>query len=464
MFRVVNEEPPSAGGDSTRSLRYSILDGSAHAVMQGLGEVFLLPFAIALGAGRLVVGLMASLPPFAGAVVQLGSLPVLRRIRSRKALVLRAASLQGLIWLPVSLLAMTRPRDTAGWLLALAVGYFAAGSFVGPAWNSWMGELIEPQSRGAYFARRNQWISLFQFAALVSGGLALHGLTRHGREFTGYAILFGAAFVARMVSVRFLSRMGEGSYTPPGPEQEFTFLEFLRRSPRSNFARFVFYVALVQAAANIAAPFFSVYLLRDLGFSYFQYTAAAVVVTLAQYVCLHNWGTLSDRFGNRKVLALTGLFVGAFPLLWMVSTHFYWILLCQTAAGFIWAGFNLSANNFIFDAVTPPKRARCVAYFSFLSQSGVLAGALLGGLLAGRLPTGTTIGPWTWHPVSNLYYLFVLSGLLRFLLAVIFLPRIREVRDVEGVRTMNLAYEIVLVRPIRGLFISIFHGVHPSEK
>lgn len=448
----------------TPSLDHSIKDGCAHAVMLGAGEAYLSPFAIALGAGSLFVALLSSVPPFLGSLVQVASVPLLKRLRRRKDLIVRAATAQGLCWLPLVVLVLTEPSFALAALLVLTTAYFMFGSFVGPAWNSWMGDLVKPEARGRYFGRRNRLISVFQFIALVCAGLFLEGFTRLGMERLGYGALFLAALAARALSVLHLRKMEEASYSPPGPEQDFTFWEFLRRSPRSNFARFVWYVALIQFCANLAGPFFALYMLRDLHLSYAQFTAAAAAVVLVQYLTMHNWGRVTDRFGNMRVLRLTGLLIPFVPMVWLFSTRFGWILACQIFAGFIWGGFNLAATNFVFDAVTPAKRARCVAYYTLLVQGGILLGALLGGWLASRLPERLSLLTVEWHPAHSLQMLFLLSGLLRLVVSAAFLRAIREVRFVEPARTRDLVFEIVALRAIPGLKFSIFQGHHPSER
>ena len=45
------------------------------------------------------------------------------------------------------------------------------------------------------------------------------------------------------------------------------------------------------------------------------------------------------------------------------------------------AGFYLSVANFLFDAVTTAKRARCVAYYNTLTNIGLVVGAVLGGYI-----------------------------------------------------------------------------------
>src|SRR5690606_13056435 len=130
----------------------------------------------------------------------------------------------------------------------------------------------------------------------------------------------------------------------------------------SNFARFVYFVSLINFGVNIATPFFAVYMLRDLQFSYMEYTIVTATNTVTQFLTMQYWGQISDQFGNKKILNVCGYGVAFSPILWLFGDAMWYLLLIQVFAGLVWAGFNLAAANFMFDAVTPPKRARCAAY------------------------------------------------------------------------------------------------------
>ena len=236
----------------------------------------------------------------------------------------------------------------------------------------------------------------------------------------------------------------------PRPDDRFSFMDFLRRAPRSNFAKFVFFTALVLLGANIAGPFFAAYMLEDLHFSYLQYSGAMAVSFLVQILTLHSWGRLGDRFGNRKILVLTSVFMPVMPCLWCFGTSYAWILVCHALAGFAWSGFNLATANFLFDAVSPGKRARCMAYYNLFSNTGILIGSLLGGWLAPRLPSSIAIGGWTIAFVSGLPFIFLISGLARGAAVLVFLPAFREVRTVEPIRTWQLFFQVLHVNLFQG--------------
>jgi predicted MFS family arabinose efflux permease len=257
--------------------------------------------------------------------------------------------------------------------------------------------------------------------------------------------------------------MAEPAYEPPPAHHQFSFRDFVRRSPWANFGRFTLYAAVFLAATNLAGPYFTPYMLNDLRFSYIEFTAASVAFILSQATVIHNWGRVADRFGNRKVLAVTGLTLPFVPWLWLLSTRVIWIIAFQIVAGLIWAGFYMSVANFLFDAVTPAKRARCVAYYNTLTNIGLLVGALLGGYIAKHAPTRFNLGSWHIQLISSLQVLFALSGIVRLVFSLIFLPLIREVRPVESATTWQVIVQLVALQPIRGLRMSVFTGADSAQ-
>ena len=116
-----------------------------------------------------------------------------------------------------------------------------------------------------------------------------------------------------------------------------------------------------------------------------------------------------------------------------------WLLLVQVIAGFFWAGFNLCATNFIFDAVSPEKRTRCIAYFNVLNGAAICLGAFIGGVIAPILP------PLFGYSLTTL---MVISGILRMAVVQLMIGKIKEVRPVQKVKSLDLFYSMIGIRPI----------------
>ncbi len=419
--------PQSETKEVQRSLKYSILDGSAYSAMLGLTQDYIAPFALALKATTAQIGLLASVPSMAMALSQLAAPHLAERAGSRKGLILPAVFMHALVWVPILLLPYLFPDHKVWWLIGLLTLSAVFASLGSPAWGSLMADLVPVGLRGRYFGLRGKIGGL---VALIFTFIAGAILQLSAQDiFVGFSIIFGSAVVFRLVSCYFLYRM----YEPPlqQAKKHHGLLDIWRGMGSSNLGRFTIYVSLMNFSTYLAAPFFTVYMLRDLRFDYLAYVAINATAALATLVFLTYWGRRADRAGNIKVLRITSFLVPLVPLLWIASHELYCLIPVQILSGFAWAGFTLSSTNFLYDASTPENRTQCIALFNAMNGSAVCLGALVGGYLAPHLP-----------PVLgyNLLTLFLISGLLRILVATTLLRHISEVRKVPGMNTAELVF------------------------
>jgi MFS family permease len=371
------------------------------------------------------VALLVTIPVFLGACTQLLAPGLIRRWGRRKAVFVAASALQALAWL-VIVAAFLVPRSWGyGVLLAGFVLSFAGLHAGVPAWTSVMGDLVPSDVRGRFFGSRNSACFLIQVAAMVIAGIALQVFRSHDHERLGFIVLFSGAFAARVLSVLWLTRMHEPEYAEK-EDDVFSLWQFLRRLPESNFARFAVFVGLFNASAHVAGCLFIPYWRRSLGFSYAEYMVVVSAIMLGQVVGLPFWGRLADRFGNRRTLLAASVYIAAVPALWMSTTTVWGSVLLQLGSGFFWSGFNQSVANFLLDAVSPGKRARCTAYLNVITNTGLLLGGLAGSWAITRVPV--EFGPVT-LPYA-FWTLLIVSFVLRSGTVVLMMARFREVRPV----------------------------------
>lgn len=446
--------------ENNPSLSASVRDGVSQAVMMGAGETYLGPFGIFLGASTIQVGLLATLPQLFGALMQLAGARLMPLFRSRRTVIVSGVLVQAGLWIPMAFLPLLFEKGVSRifFLILLASLYFGANGAVVPVWNSLIGDLVPSQIRGRFFGNRNRLTGMSTFLSLIVAGIILHFFQRMGTPENGYLIIFAAAFFARLNSARWLAR-----YDDPelfiDPEQIFTFRQFLRRSPYSNFAKFVFFVGGINLGVAFSAPYFALYMLRDLNMSYIEFTAIVAVSTITQFLTFRHWGALSDRFGNKKILSICGWGVATVPILWLAKPYTGYLVIIQIYGGFVWAGFNLAVANFIFDAVTPAKRALCVAYQGLVNGVCVFIGSVAGGFTAALLPEVYKLGPYVWKPLSVLPVIFLLSGILRMIAAGIMLRKFKEVRPVEPIKARELIFRVSHLKPVAGVSFSLFTGL-----
>ncbi len=435
-----------------KSLRTTIQDTLASSAMQGLTSSYIIPFAIALRASNTTIGLIASLPEFVGSFFQLFEPWLLKIIKSRKIIMVAAAFLQAVLWLPILLIPYIA-KDNTYLLLFLITLQSAIGALVVPVWNSILGDLVPSNQRGEFFGKRNRYVGLVTFVATFVAGLILSYF--HPRNvFIGFTILFSLAIIFRFISAYLKSRIYEPEFKID-EKSEFSFLDFTKEMTHTNYGMFVLFVAFFKFAAHIASPFFVVYMLQDLRFSYLLFMILTALEVVSSFFFFSIWGRHIDKIGSRRVMAISALLIPLIPVFWVISTEIWWLAVAQLFSGAVWAGFNLAASSFVFDAVRPEKRIRCIAYYNFYVSIGLLAGASLGGYLIHHLRDSLYL--------SAIPAVFIISGVMRAVMAIYFLPKLKEVRLIElplG-HTLFSMSRIIAIRPSEG---GIFHQVIVKHK
>jgi MFS family permease len=425
----MSSTPPSQQ-EIKKSLRYSLWDGAAWSVTVGFAELYFSPFAIFLGAANLMLGLLATLPQLVGALAQLATPFLVGKCRSRKNLVLAGVAGQSGMLLFFALSPFLGERRLI-FLLLMAILYWIFWMITVPAWESWIGELVPERKRGEYFGKRNRLIQLVMFGALIAGGWVLDLF--EGDSYPGFLLLILFGLLGRIGSLAFLSRQTEPRDTA-GDGRGMSFFLFLKSIHRHNFGLFVLYIALFAAAMNVASPYFIQYMLEDLRFSYLEFMAAFAVMIGVKFLTIPLWGRLADRFGARKLLVPASLLLSLVPFLWLGGRSFFFITAIQIFAGLAIGGFELCSFNFLLDCTRPGERTRFAAYYQVLMGVGIVAGSVIGGLLL----------KYRFFTINIYLAVFVLSGLLRLLFSVFFLPRIREMREVE-----EISYRRLLTQAVR---------------
>ncbi|MFH1878592.1 MAG: MFS transporter [Candidatus Omnitrophota bacterium] len=421
------------------SLRFSFFDGIFASGMAGFTQEYFTPFLLLLNPTARHVAMLSALPNFFAAFLQLKSPGLTEKLKSRKKVITGFVLIQALMLLPMivmSLLGNTRPEL----FIFFVVLFTSSGAVATTAWGSLMSDLVSSRGRGAYFGWRNRALGFVTVIAAFTAGVLLNTMKKIN-IFRGFTVLFFFAFIFRMVSWFFLRKMYE-PHIEYKKEHYFSLIDFVLSMRKRNFAKFVLFVSLMNFSVNLASPFFSLFILRDLKFSYMLYTIITVTATLTIYLIIGRWGRHADKVGNLKVIRFTSSLIGVIPLLWLINRSPLFLIGAQIFSGFVWAGFNICTTNFIYDAVTPQKRVRCISYFNVLNGLALCGGALLGGLLL----------PWM-PPVFGykILTLFLISGVLRLIVGILMPPGLKEVREVEHVRHNDLFFSVIGIKPMLGI-------------
>ena len=409
-----------------KSLRYSILDGSAYAAMMGLTQNFITPLALELKASSFQIALLSSVPSFTTAMAQLSAPNLAERAGSRKGFIVPVLLAHALMFIPILLVPYLFNVSAVWWLIGFVTISTVLGSITFPPWGSMMADLVPEQLRGRYFGNRNMIMGFITqvFFYMAGGILTLFS----GAIFTGYTLLFVGATVFRLLSLYFLSRQYEPVQAVSkvkGPN----LLTMIRNIGSSNLGKFTLFFALIDFCTLISGPFFSVFMLRDLQFSYMTFVLVCSASQLSTLLFMIFWGRRADKWGNLKVIQITSLLVPLVPILWIFNDNVIYLMAINVVSGFAWSGFGLAGVNFAYDASEPENRTKYLAIFAAIDGLACCLGALLGGSIVPHLPD--LFG-------YQLHTLFVISGVLRGLVVLLLLRKVKEVRNVADVSNWQL--------------------------
>lgn len=423
-----------------QSLSASWKEGIPGNIMLTITDFYLTPYALFLGAPHAAIGMLVAWPSLLGSIAQLFAAERVRHAQSRLKFLIWMTRLQGLVLIAAAGLCFWKGIVPVLILTVLTVFFKIIGNWIATAWGSLMSDYLEPHERGRYMGGRQLITGLAGMAALCAAGFFLDWIRPYSLSL-GFGVLFLLTGIARLIS-SYLFRSMEDIPFEEKPESRFTFWMFIRRFRESNFVRFVLFSAGITFATHISAPYFGVYMLKDLNFNYFQYMSIFFVVALAVLVSSPAWGLIADRVGNAKILKLTGGLIPLIPLMWCVSTNWFYLLAVQIFGGVVWGGYNLCSSNFILDSVRPEKRVRVLSYFNLINGTALFLGASLGGFLAEYLP------PLHGYSMMSL---FLVSGVLRLFFYALPINRFKEVRaNVQKVSSRELFFSVLGIKSLVG--------------
>ena len=348
-----------------------------------VGGVMLTAFALHLGATSSGIGLLAA-AIFWTELLQAPGVLLVERLRQRKRIAVLGTLMLAVAPVLMIALAFAQPTLTSRLALVGVVAlYGGAGAMAGCAWNAWVRDLVPDDRRGRFFGRR----STVGIATSITAGLLGAWLLDRNPEGSPdrsimFAGLFALAVAFQLLSAATLARAPE-PMMPPATVRQARMLPLFREALADRrFRQWVRFFASWQFAVNLAQPFFTLYFLRQLGFSMTLVMALSLTSLLANLLTVSRWGWFADRYKSKSVLNLAAPtfilciagMIGASQIESTTLTAAYLVVL-HLVMGAASAGVSLAAGNMVMQL--SPRGA---------SQSYLAANALISAAAAGLAP------------------------------------------------------------------------------
>lgn len=450
----------SSGRQLEQGLNYLTKDGVAAQCMVVLTSgAFLIAFAIELGASNFQIGLLAAIGPLAQ-LLQIPGIYIVETVRNRKKISLVMVWLNRICWIAVAFVPFFYSGETAlTAFLLLMILSSSATAISTCSWNSWIRDLVPDKIMGEYFARRMRLgIGAGIFLSLAAAVFLDLSKNWFGQSpVYSYSILFLAGAGAGITAVLYLGRVPNVPMADANGRISLlhSILEPLKDA---NFRKLIGFLCSWSFAANLAAPFFMVYMLRRLGLSMSMVVGLSLLGQLSNYTFLMIWGRFIDRFSNKSVLSVCGpLMIGSF-LGWTFTTmpgpHFLTIPLLaflHIIVGVAASGMVLGSSNIAFKMAPRGKATSYLAANTIFVSIAAGTGPMLGGKFADffyerelswTLEYTTPYETFT-LPTLNLQqwdFFFVLA----FIIGLYSLHRLRKVTEVGEVGRKIVAGHLMI--------------------
>jgi MFS family permease len=450
-------KPPLTGTE--RTFRLVLYDALASEAMGALTTgVFLAGFLVDLGASNVAIGVLAAVP-FAVQFLQLPAVVLVERLRTRRAICAWSAAI-GRSFLIVAAMAPFVSREAGVILLIVAVAANQAmAAIAGCSWNSWMRDLVPETEFGRFFGRRAAATTALATALALGCGLLID---RWKAMLPGHpAYVYSGMFVAS-AAIGFFG-VWLLSVTPDQPMPravERTPMRKLLAMPfhDRNFRRLMIFLASWNFAANLAAPFFVVYMLKTVGYSMTTIIVLTTASQLSNLAALGLWGTLIDRFSNKAVLGIAApLFLmctlawSFTGLEWVQPAVFFILLAIHVLMGIATAGVALASGNIAMKLSPAGQATAYLAANSVVSATCAAIAPIIGGLCADFFAARDLSFGFTWKGSADAVtvqmldfhawtFLFGLSSVV----GLYSLHRLSFVREVAGTTDPLLLRHLLL--------------------
>jgi len=279
-----------------------------------------------------------------------------------------------------------------------------------PAWNAWMANLTRHTHRPRYFARRS---AINQLALLIAFGVAGQALHQAGAGVLRcFVILFFVAFAARLASVVALLWQADLEPMPASSLSEVRVVRRAQRAWRGSDFQVPAYLCALAFGTHLAAPFFTPYMLRELGLDYRTFAALSATSILAKAITLSCCHHLGERFGLERLLRWAGAGVALTPVIWAGSSELGVLIIAHVLGGAVWAAVEYASYQLLLEAAPGELTAEYFSISNCMTGLAQVTGATCGAYLLGQ------------HTLSYTE-LFVASAALRALPLACFASAVR---------------------------------------
>jgi len=446
-------------GEIQKNLKNITIDGYTSKIMVVLSTgPFLVAFALLLGANNFIIGLLAAIPPLVQ-IIHIPSIQLVEKIRKRRIITLISLTLYRICIFLMALIPFIYSLEFGLIFLIIFLILQSVFASIGhTSWASWMHDTIPLNQLGVFYSKR---IMLSTTISLIASLLAAIYIdywvpSNLKSQIFRYSIIFIIAFIFGMISIYFISRISESRMIESESKIKFSKM-IIEPFKDKNYRNLLIFLGVWSFAINLAAPFFTVYMLKKLQFSITLIIFFTIISQITTILFLRIWGLLVDRFSNKSVLNICCplLIICIFAWIFTSLPHLYFfiiplLIIIHIFMGISMAGIILATQNISLKLAPKGKGNSYLAVTTVVTSLGLGIAPIIGGIFADYFESSELMWTLTWTaPNGNFSFQTLrLQGfdfyfIFAFLIGLISLFRLVKIKEVGDVKRKVIFYELI---------------------
>ncbi|MBI2565150.1 MFS transporter, partial [Candidatus Woesearchaeota archaeon] len=294
-----------------KEIKYFVYTGGIWSLYNALTSTFLSLFALSLGASNLVIGLIGSIPYIGALLAELPGAKLLDYF-SRKSLIMFSTAIR-ILWVVIAVAPILLKENV---LLTIIITYFLLCllDYVSdPAWFSFLGDIVPEKTRGSYFGKRLMLMGVLGALGQVIGGQFLMLFP----TIQGFSGMFLMGAIIGVSSFILYLHVEEPKYED---SQHHKLKDFFIMDKK--VIKFSIFVAVFNFGYMLAAPFFSIFMIKTLGISYAWFGVLTALQIITKLLAQRHMGKICDLYGDKPVAVITSFGTALIPLAFLLALKF----------------------------------------------------------------------------------------------------------------------------------------------
>jgi len=353
--------------------------GIMYELMMRLYQPFQAKFLQRLGGTDVHIALMSSMPGFVMAFIVLPGAIYLNRLEDKHKATGRLIFISRFFLLLFAAIPFLPINIQPILFVAFVVMMSVPNSIYLTSYQSFIGDLFEPEARADAIGRRNMFTVPATVVLTFFTGLALNHLPgTEAERIQLYQMFYVVAFVFGMVELNIFKKFRISETHMTKKFIKFNFKEFMSNK---KFTRFLKSSLLFHFGWQMAWPLFTIYTISVLNAHEAWLGYLSIGQSLAMFFGYMFWSKKINKYGNHVITAVCTMGMALTPVFYILSPNLSVLLISASVSGFFTAGTISVLLSDLLEVIPQEKSVLYIGLYTLFTNISLAVSPLVGSFI-----------------------------------------------------------------------------------